>query len=245
MERNKFLPKSSDNIFGALLFSMIFLIIALIYWFVPGLDESILVAHNPVYHNNLLLNALKVLTDAGIPIILLICSAFLYFHSGDKDGEGGNVKFLLIVLFTLFIAGTMGDLIKLIVGRARPFVGLAGVIESSEMHRSFSFPSGHTTKIMGMVIPFIALSFIGIKHLIVYKGVVLFTGVMVAYSRIALQAHFPSDVMGGVAVACLLFPVSGILAEKYVKRYGRSKAKAFVIILLVLAFILAFLEMSL
>ncbi len=96
-----------------------------------------------------------------------------------------------------------------------------------------------------MVIPFITLSFIGIKNLNVYKGVVLFTGVMVAYSRIALQAHFPSDVMGGVAVACLLFPVSGILAEKYVKRYGRSKAKTFVIILLVLAFILAFLEMSL
>lgn len=225
--------------------AIIFCAISFIYWFVPGLDKNILVAHNPVYHNNLLLNALKILTDAGIPIILLICSAFLYFHSGDKDGKQENIKLLLIVLFTLFIAGAMGDLIKHIVGRVRPFVELAGVIESSEMHRSYSFPSGHTTKIMGMVIPFITLSFIDIKHINVYKGVVLFTGVMVAYSRIALQAHFPSDVMGGVAVACLLFPVSRILAEKYVKRYGISQTKTFVIILLVLAFILAFLEMSL
>ena len=173
-----------------------FCAITFIYWFVPGLDKSILIAHNPVYHNNLLLSALKILTDAGIPIILLICSAFLYFHTEDKDGKKENIKLLLIVLFTLFIAGIMGDLIKHIVGRARPFVKLAGVIESSEMHRSYSFPSGHTTKIMGMVIPFITLSFISIKHLNLYKGVVLFTGVMVAYSRIALQAHFPSDVMG-------------------------------------------------
>jgi len=225
--------------------AIIFCVITFIYWFVPGLDKSILVAHNPVYHNNLLLNTLKIFTDAGIPIILLICSGFLYFYSGDKDGKRENIKPLLIVLFTLFIAGIAGDLIKLLVGRARPFVELAGLIESSEVHRSFSFPSGHTTKIMGMVIPFITLPFISIKHCNLYKGVVLFTGVMVAYSRIALQAHFPSDVMAGVAVACLLYPVSGTLAEKYVKKYGIANAKTFVIVLLILAFILAFLEMSL
>ena len=205
-----------------------FCAIAFIYRFIPGLEKNILVAHNPVYHNDLLLNVLKFLTVAGIPIILLICSAFLYFHTGGKDGKEGNIKWLLIVLFTLFIAGIMGDLIKLLVGRARPFMELGGLIESSEIHRSFSFPSGHTTKIMGMVIPFITLSFINIKHLNVYKGVVLFTGVMVAYSRIALQAHFPSDVMGGIAVAFLVFPVSAILAGKYVKKYGQSNAKTFV-----------------
>ena len=95
-----------------------------------------------------------------------------------------------------------------------------------------------------MVIPFITLTFVDIKHLNVYKGVVLFTGVIVAYSRIALQAHFPSDVMGGVAIAFLFFPVSAFLAGNYVKKYGESNAKTFVFILLVLAFILAFLEMS-
>ncbi|MEN8221761.1 MAG: phosphatase PAP2 family protein [Acidobacteriota bacterium] len=221
-----------------------FCAIAFIYWFVPGLDKDILVAHNPVFHNDLLLNALKILTDAGIPILLLICSAFFYFFTGGKNREGENIKQLLIVLFTLFISGIMGDLIKIIVGRVRPVVELAGLIESSEMHRTLSFPSGHTAKIMGMVIPFITLSFINIKHINVYKGIVLFTGVMVAYSRIALQAHYPSDVMGGVAVAFLFFPVSAILAGKYVKKYGESKAKTFVIILLALAFILAFIEMS-
>ncbi len=225
--------------------AIIFCAITFIYWFIPGLDERILIAHNPVYHNDLLLNTLKIFTDAGIPIVLFICSVFLYLHTEDKDGKGENIKLLLIVLFSLFISGITGDLIKHVVGRERPVVELGGFIKSSEMHRSFSFPSGHTTKIMGMVIPFITLSFIGIKHLNLYKGVVLFMGVMVAYSRIALQAHFPSDVMGGVAVACLLFPVSEILTEKYLKRYGRTKAKTFVIILLVLAFILAFLEMSL
>lgn len=238
----KLIIKERENLLPVL-FSFVFFSIAFIYWFVPGLDKDILISHNQVYHNGFLLSSLKFLTDAGIPFLLIICSFIAYFHTGEKGEKSENIKFLLIVLFTLFIAGIMGDILKLIAGRERPFIKLAGLIESTAPHRTLSFPSGHTAKIMGLVIPFITLPFVKIKHVNIYKGIALLTGVIVAYSRIALQAHFPSDVMGGIAVAFFFFPVAVMLAEKYIKKYGTGKAKNFVIILLCLAFILAFIEM--
>lgn len=230
--------------FLPVLFSFAFFSIALIYWFVPGLDKGILIAHNQVYHNEFLLSSLKFLTDAGIPFLLIVCSVIVYFHTGEKDEQGENIKFFLIVLFTLFIAGIMGDVLKLITGRERPAIELAGLIESTAYHRTLSFPSGHTAKIMGLVIPFISLSMNNVRFLNLYKGLFLFTGIGVAYSRIALQAHFPSDVMGGIAVAFLFFPVSVLLAKKYYKKHEIGRVRNFVIILICLAFILAFIEMS-
>jgi undecaprenyl-diphosphatase len=216
-----------------------------VYWFVPGLDKGILIAHNPVYHNEFLLSSLKFLTDAGIPFSIIICSVLVYFHTGEKDEKGENTKFFLVVVFSLFIAGIMGDIIKLIIGRERPAIELAGLIESIKTHRTLSFPSGHTAKIMGLVIPFVSLSMYNVRSLNLYKGIVLFTGIMVAYSRIALQAHFPSDVMGGIAVAFFFFPLSAFLAKKYSKKYGNKNTRNFVIFLLCLAFCLAFIEMNL
>ncbi len=233
------------NIIPGLQFSFVFFAIAFVFWFVPGLDKSILIFHNPIYHKEVLLSFLKFLTDAGIPFSIIICSVLVYFHTGEKDEKGENVKFFLVVAFSLFIAGIMGDVLKLIIGRERPVVELAGAIESIKTHRTLSFPSGHTAKIMGLVIPFVSLSMNNVRSLNLYKGLILFTGIMVAYSRIALQAHFPSDVMGGVAVAFLFFPLSALLAEKYSKKYGIHNSRNFVIILLCLAFILAFIEMSL
>ncbi|MCK5003571.1 MAG: phosphatase PAP2 family protein [Candidatus Aminicenantes bacterium] len=226
-------------------FAGVFFVLAFIYWSVPGLDKSILTAHNQIFHNSMLLGFFTFITDAGIPFSIIICSVLVYFHTGEKDEKGENINYFLIVVFSLFIAGIMGDVLKLIVGRERPVVELAGAIESIKTHRTLSFPSGHTAKIMGLVIPFVTLPFIKIKYLNVYKGIILLTGVIVAYSRIALQAHFLSDVMGGVAVAFLFFSVSVLLAEKYSKKYGIRKSRNFVIILLCLAFFLAFLEMSL
>ncbi len=233
------------NTNASLLFSLVFFSIAFIFWFIPGLEKSILVYHNPIYYNKFLLSSLKFLTDAGIPFSLIVCSVLVYFNTGKQDERGENIKFFLVVVFSLFIAGIMGDILKLIIGRERPAIELAGLIESTASHRTLSFPSGHTAKIMGLVIPFVTLSFIKIKYLNVYKGVVLLAGIIVAYSRVALQAHFPSDVLGGVAVAFLFFPLSALLAEKYSKKYGIRKSRNFVIILLYLAFFLAFLEMSL
>ena len=238
--------KSPDrSIIPGLPFSFVFFAIAFVFWFVTGFEKSILIFHNPIYNNEFFLSSLKFLTDAGIPFSIIICLVLVYFHTGEKEEKGENTKFFLVVVFSLFIAGIMGDVLKLIIGRERPAIELAGLIESIKTHRTLSFPSGHTAKIMGLVIPFVTLPFIKIKYLNVYKGVVLLTGVIVAYSRIALQAHFPSDVMGGVAVAFLFFPLSALLAEKYSKKYGVRKSRNFVIILFCLAFFLAFLEMSL
>jgi len=207
--------KKKQNILMPLIFSMVFFAIALVYWFVPGLEKNILVAHNPVYHNSFLFGFFTVITDAGIPIILSIYSVLIYL---ELRNGGENIRLFLVILFSLFIAGAAGDILKLFVGRQRPVIELAGLIERVKPFKTLSFPSGHTTKAMALVLPFLILPTVRIKFLNPIRIVVLLTGILVAYSRIALQAHFPSDVMGGIAMAILFLPVAFLTADLVIRK---------------------------
>lgn len=232
------------SIISGFLFSAIFFAIAFVFWFLTGLEKSILVFHNAVYHNEYLLSSLKFITHAGIPIILVIYSILLLKYLREKKSDPDNLEIFLAIFFTLFIAGVAGDVLKMIIGRERPVVELASLIERVKPFRSLSFPSGHATKVMALTIPFLLFSLKNVKLLNLYKSMVLLVAMIVAYSRIALQAHYPSDVIGGAAFAFLFFPIAVLLAGKYFKNHEPGKVRNLIIFLICLAFILAFIEMS-
>lgn len=101
-----------------------------------------------------------------------------------------------------FLAGVLlplasVPLVKGILARERPLVGLYSGVDS------FSFPSGHATNsmvVLGLCAVLATSALAGARRWITV-GLCLLLPLAIAFSRIYLQAHWPSDVAAGLAFA--------------------------------------------
>jgi lipid A 4'-phosphatase len=129
--------------------------------------------------------------------------------------------FLFVSIAT---SGLIVDLLKFILGRPRPkLLFNSGVYDFAwlGMHPDFwSFPSGHSATIVALMT---ALWCLWPRHLLFYVVVAF----LVALSRIAVGAHYLSDVLAGAVIAVLttqgtawIFAWSGI--DLAAARRGRS-----------------------
>ncbi len=107
----------------------------------------------------------------------------------------------------LFVFILCDILLKPIVGRVRPFdvIGLAELLIKKPT--DFSFPSGHTASAFAIVSVFYL-------NRMKYRYGVLFLAIIIAFSRLYLYVHFPSDVLFGV----LLGISCGYIAKKLVDK---------------------------
>lgn len=108
--------------------------------------------------------------------------------------------FLLFLFAAVAGSGLTTDLIKWIVGRSRPgrfdIDGVLSLTPFASDSIFFSFPSGHATTVTAAALA--AILFMRRFRLL---GVALLAlAAAVAVSRIAVRAHFPSDVIGGIAI---------------------------------------------
>lgn len=131
----------------------------------------------------------------GLVVVSLIIGAIIVFRARRDKEYGLPVAIMDMVAPTVALAGALGlaELIKLLVGRMRPHIFPPLTHESG-----FSFPSGHTIA---------SLTFYGMCAFLLARplhrwarlGVVLAAAVVigtVAYSRIYLGVHYPTDVLG-------------------------------------------------
>jgi undecaprenyl-diphosphatase len=118
----------------------------------------------------------------------------------------------LWVLSAVVIAGLTAALLKFAVGRARPrLFDQAGpyAFDSFEPNANWaSFPSGHTTTIMSCAVALALL-------LPRWRVPILIAGAVFSFSRVLVGAHYPSDVLGGIALGAL---VSWLLARRIAQR---------------------------
>ena len=122
-----------------------------------------------------------------------------YYDNKKKIIETFN-NFSVYLCLSLIISGLLTQLIKHVVGRPRPNYAYLDSISgfnffnlNSEYH---SFPSGHTSSIFVVALVF-ALFLPKLKYFFI-----LLAG-LVAFSRIVVEAHFFTDVVGGIVVAYL------------------------------------------
>lgn len=177
------------------------------------------------------------------PVLDVIMTIITYL------GEGGVVWIIiaLILLFTkkyrkcgvAMALGLIGSLvvvdwiIKPIVERPRPFnleqwEGIFNYPNLVSKPSSWSFPSGHSSSSLAASVALLCTNKkFGIPAVIL--------GVLIAFSRIYVHVHYPTDVIVGIIVGAILGVIAGFIANRYYpslenkirdKRAAKAQAKA-------------------
>lgn len=159
--------------------------------------------HTPM--GDTLMTFITSLGDAGkIWIILTIILLVM-----PKTRKTGVVMAIALILDLILCNG----ILKNLVARTRPFDVNTSVQLLIAKPHDYSFPSGHTAASFAAVA---ALYFAGEKKMC---APALVLAVLIACSRMYLYVHYPTDILGGMAVGILC----GYLANKVVQRISSSK----------------------
>jgi undecaprenyl-diphosphatase len=150
-----------------------------------------------------------IITEIGSPLALFIYSS-IAFAIGNKD-----IKKIAVILIIAFLMGTLvTEDLKELVHRPRPYEGIAPVYLFSNTN---SFPSGHA--VAAFLAATILLGYLGWKPGL--AGYVAAT--LIGMSRIVLNVHYPTDVLGGAIIGIIL----GGLVIFAAYRMGISKNSGF------------------
>jgi undecaprenyl-diphosphatase len=197
------------------------LVIALMYW----LDATEIRLMPP--RGTASLWPVRILTDfgksayvlsvlAGISLAVLIVSAAARGTARSLLlGLGTRLQFLF---FAVLAPALLGELIKWMVGRGRPFVGgEANAFNFSHFAGTeayASFPSGHA-------ITAFALAFAVAALWPRARAVMLVYAIVIAATRLVLLAHHPSDVVAGALI--------GVIGAMFVRYWFAARRLGFAI----------------
>jgi undecaprenyl-diphosphatase len=206
-------------------FVIVFLIswsISLFLWFQVDADRHILFALNNSNFSSGLIVINRFFTRYGMSVIVFIYTLYLALSLKFTGLKKSRQVFLLII-FSFAVAGISGDLLKEMFNRTRPFQEYANQLSFLSRPGSPSLPSGHSTKSVALVLPFLFYAeYKGRFHILV-KCTLVFAALMVCFSRIFLGAHYLSDVLSGLGWAFLCLPVSVILSNLILRKMTPQK----------------------
>ena len=161
--------------------------------------------HTPIMDT--LMCGITRLGDAGM-IWILLCIVLLLMPKTRKSG---------MVLLTALLADLVicNVILKPTIQRIRPFDVITDIELLVKRPLDYSFPSGHTAASFTSVM---ALYLAGEKKLWIPA---LVLAVLIAFSRLYLYVHYPTDVLGGVIIGV----ISGALGYWLVQKAEESKKR--------------------
>lgn len=105
-------------------------------------------------------------------------------------------------------AGLLGLVLKILFGRPRPHLGVADSLQGFSWHWDFqSFPSGHSSHCWGLVA---GVALLAPRWALPYG---LFAAA-VCWSRMYLNRHYPSDILGGLVCGVFVGLVFALAARR-------------------------------
>jgi len=153
--------------------------------------------HNPILDKVMVL--ITHLGDAGIIWILLAVICLIT----PKNRRLGIFLTISLIIHLILI----NAMIKPIVARIRPYELVDGIDTLIKRPSDYSFPSGHTASSFACATVF----FIEKNK---YRILVLITSILIAFSRLYLFVHYPSDVIGGIMIGVLCSVLAYIIMCK-------------------------------
>jgi len=195
------------NIISLLVF--IFILVGLSYLKIfPKLD-LIVNSLMPSLQNNFFASISKIIDfifDTEFMILVsLILSAFIWFTHSKKES--------LFFAITIILNAAIVFVLKELVQRARPSNALL-------ISKSFAFPSGHTTN---------AVVFFGLLIYLIFKkdksknlkiasiSLSIFMIFLIAFTRLYLNLHWLTDVLGGLTLGTFVL-TSSIITREYLEK---------------------------
>ncbi|QPC47916.1 phosphatase PAP2 family protein [Mangrovibacillus cuniculi] len=102
----------------------------------------------------------------------------------------------IVAAVALTISHIIVVLIKRLVKRIRPYLSLPNVTPHGHLFKDHSFPSGHSTAIFSVVIPYM-LAMPNVTFIL------LPLAGLVAFSRVVLGVHYPTDIVVGSSLGTI------------------------------------------
>lgn len=177
-----------------------------------NIDMNILFFIRKHFQNKILDILMPFVTYLGDKGLIWIIVTILLISIKKHKKEG------YILLSVLILSTILGEgLLKHIIRRPRPFQEMQTIKLLIKKPSSYSFPSGHTTS------SFAAAGVLG-YYFKKYKVYFYALAVLIAFSRIYLFVHYPSDVLAGIILGLFSSVVVLKISNKgKVDNYEKSK----------------------
>lgn len=182
------------------------------------LDGDILLWIQENMRTDLMTTIMRGITRLGDNGCMWIALAVVLLVIGKTRRVGAASALSLLLTFMVVNLG-----IKNIVERVRPYEVIEGLTRLVPAEESFSFPSGHSAHAfaVGVVIFLMLPRKVGIP--------VLVLGFLIAFSRMYVGVHYPTDVLAGIVIGSLLAYISvrvvNFVMEKWERRNKRIQAE--------------------
>lgn len=208
----------------------LFWISALVIWWQGGIDQKILFYFDPqrVAYSSLI-SLSKAFSSYGMAAVSTLFVIYLVLSKFIRKLDAPlTVYFYTICSFGL--SGIAGDLLKQVFSRPRPRAIFGSELLILSTSTAPALPSGHATKSIALILPFLLL----VSHTKgVHKGikaVIALIGIGVCFSRIALGAHYLSDVLAGIGMALIGLPLTMIFANMLLRKMPQDRLPAMSIV---------------
>lgn len=159
---------------------------------IQNFDDAILLYIYEHLHTPFLDKLMIFFTTLGNSGFIWIALTFIFLLNKNTRKIG------IMLTFSLFLELFLCDgLLKNLIQRPRPFTRFEDINMLIPPPRSYSFPSGHTaSSFTAAFVIFHSLRKAGILTLILAS--------LIAFSRIYLFCHYPTDVLAGIVLATIV-----------------------------------------